>query len=88
MKPAPTLHEVAEQLHGLLSGRAGRRQVSLWAAQWLTDPDVYVEDDTVRSMLERLGAADLTTTDRDFLYVETDFHLWLDQVENAISASQ
>jgi hypothetical protein len=82
--PPPALREVAEQIRSLLSGRHSRREVSAWAAQWLTMDHPTIEDDTVWRALERLGGADLRGRETEFLYHDVDFHSWLDEVENAL----
>ena len=56
---APTLFDIAEQLRSLIAGTADRREVSLWARQWLVADDPGVDDDVIWEALERLGGADL-----------------------------
>lgn len=83
---APTLVEVADQLRALLAGRITRDQASAWARHWLIADERDVDDDVVWRALERLGAAQLPGSERDFLYYDADFHAWLDEVESSIEA--
>jgi hypothetical protein len=82
MRP-PSLSNVADQLRGLIAGRHTRQEVAEWAAQWLTADHPGVEDRIVWRTLEALGAADLKTGPDEYLYGESDFHAWLDAVEDA-----
>jgi hypothetical protein len=86
MTGEPSLLEVADQLRALLRQERTRRDVSSWAAQWLTASTPAVEDKVVWATLQRLGGVDLKTSDRDYLYVEADFHAWLDEIEDAIES--
>lgn len=70
-------------MHGLLSGRFSREDVSRWAHQWVAAPDPGIEDEVVWRALTRLGGADARAGSDEFLYFEPDFHAWLDELENA-----
>ena len=83
----PSLKDVERQLGDLLTGRQTRSEVSAWALRWLTAESSGVTDSLVRRSLERLGATELKTGAEEFLYGEKDFHLWLDEVENGLAAS-
>ena len=85
---APTRQEIKAQLEALLRGDRSRSEVSAWAGQWLNaDPSPRIEDNVVWTALARLGGVDLRTGDRDYLYVESDFHVWLDEVEASTDSS-
>lgn len=86
MTTAPTLPEIADQLRALLAGARNRLDVSTWAHQWLTADDPNIDDDVAWRALERIGGADLPVGEADYLYHETDFHYWLDEVDSAIEA--
>jgi hypothetical protein len=71
MEP-PTRPEVAAVLRELIQGERTRQSASAWASTWLLG-DARVGDPAVWEALELLGAADLVSTDRPFLYDEEDF---------------
>lgn len=73
----PTRDQVEEQLRGLIMGRASRSDVSTWAMRWVGADDPGVSDDRVWDALTALGAVDMPTTDREWLYEREDFERWL-----------
>lgn len=78
----PTLSELVEKLQQLLSGDISREEASDWATPWITrfcdfefgDPKT---DRKIRNALDCLSGADTPTTDRPYLYGESDFERWL-----------
>jgi hypothetical protein len=68
----PTRKEVANKLRELLLGVITRKNASEWSCTWLLGTE-SVEDRTVWSALELIGAADLCSTDREFLYEKEDY---------------
>ncbi|HVE91526.1 MAG TPA: hypothetical protein VNE62_04370 [Actinomycetota bacterium] len=52
----------------------------------MTADDAGVEDRVVWDALIRLGSADLGGEPEEYLYFESDFHAWLDEVEDAIDS--
>ena len=75
----PTRSEVAALLRELISGRQTRQSASAWASKWLLS-GVRVSDNKVWETLQLLGAADLISTDRPFLYNDEDFQAYLDML--------
>jgi len=78
MEP-PTRLEVAAVLRELIHGERTRQSASAWASNWLLG-DARVGDPAVWEALELLGAADLVSTDRPFLYNDEDFQASLDRL--------
>jgi hypothetical protein len=75
----PTRPEVAAVLRGLINGEQTRQSASAWASEWLLG-DARVSDPAVWEALQLLGAADLISTDRPFLYNDQDFRACLDRL--------
>lgn len=78
MEP-PTRAEVAAVLRGLINGEQSRQSASAWASDWLLG-EARVSDPAVWESLQLLGAADLISTDRPFLYDDEDFRACLDRL--------
>ena len=78
MQP-PTRPEVATVLRELINDECTRQSASAWACDWLLG-DARVSDPVVWEALELLGAADLISTDRPFLYNDEDFRASLDKL--------
>jgi hypothetical protein len=74
---SPTRSEVEAVLRDLIAGMRTRRSASDWASPWLLD-ETLVDDPLVWDALQLLGAADLVSTDRPYLYDEVDFRTCLD----------
>lgn len=75
----PSRKEVADIFQQLLSGELTRNAASEWACRWLLN-GFTVEDRVVWEALTLLGAADLISTDRPYLYNEEDFTGMLSQL--------
>jgi hypothetical protein len=73
----PTLDLVEEQLRALIMKRVSRRDAAAWAMQWVGADEPGVTDNRVWNALTALGAADMPTTDREWLYEREDFEAWL-----------
>jgi hypothetical protein len=76
----PSYIEVATVLRSLLSGRLTRQEAAEWATRYFIG-DVRVADTHLWRALELIGAADLCSTDRLFLYEDADFQECLAQLE-------
>jgi hypothetical protein len=72
----PTRREVAEELRRLIAGDLTREAASDWASPWLSR-FTEIDDKKVTRALACLGAADLPSTDREYLYEKIDFEHWL-----------
>lgn len=71
MKP-PNRIETADTIRQLLSGKRTRKSASEWACEWLLNCRA-IDDAVVWEAITLLGAADLISTDRPYLYSEEDF---------------
>ena len=69
---SPTRKEVAHTIRDLLLGALTRKQASEWSCTWLLGSE-SIEDRKVWTALELIGAADLCSTDREFLYEKEDY---------------
>ncbi|MGC4004208.1 MAG: hypothetical protein QM811_14245 [Pirellulales bacterium] len=69
---APTRLEISDQLHRFLNKELSRSQLSGWANHWLLN-DENIEDPQVWKALELMGAAELPSSDRAFLYLDEDY---------------
>jgi hypothetical protein len=78
MEP-PTRREVAAVLRRLIAGEQSRQSAAAWASNWVL-ADARVSDSAVWEALQLIGAADLITTDRPFLYNEADFQACLNSL--------
>lgn len=82
----PSREDVAERLAGLIRGELARADVADWASEFLTydDPHLYpeVSDRAVWRALQQLSGTDLPTSDRDYLYDEDDFAIWLRELRD------
>lgn len=68
----PSHTEVTYVLKALLSGTLTRQEAAAWATPYIAG-DVRVTDRRLWDALVLLGAADLCSTDRPFLYEHLDF---------------
>lgn len=75
----PSFTEVTTVLRSLLSGTLTRQEAAEWATRYIAG-DVRVPDTRLWKALQLIGAADLCSTDRRFLYEEADFQECLSQL--------
>lgn len=82
----PTFGEVVEKLRLLAAGELSRQQASEWASPWIAK---YTEvrfdanrelNRKVEKALDLLASADLISTDRPYLYGQSDFERWLNEL--------
>ena len=73
---APTRDEVVSVLRRLIEGKITREVASAWASPWVIRLE-DVNDRHVSRALESLSGADMITTDRPYLFMESDFKRWL-----------
>jgi len=76
MPPKIFKEEVKNVLSGLINGSVSRSEASDWAWK-LVVADVDTEDEKTWDALDSLSGADEPTTDRDYLYGQSDFERWL-----------
>ncbi|WP_201743353.1 MULTISPECIES: hypothetical protein [Dickeya] len=72
------LKQIIQQLN---AGIVNRSQVSEWAFSIIDNDEIRVTDQVIWKTLERLGAVDLPSTDRDYLYEKDDFICWLKELD-------
>lgn len=79
---APTKSDVVQKLQSLICGQLSRDEASNWADAWITRLD-EIDDLQVCRAIDRLCGADAPSTDRPYLYNQSDFERWLsDLTEN------
>jgi hypothetical protein len=69
----PSRNEIVEITQRMLSGALTRSAVSEWACTWVVDGNCRVSDYEAWDAIVLLGAADMISTDRPYLYNEEDF---------------
>ncbi len=77
MKNLPSRQALREIIQQLYSGSIERCQVSEWAFLIIDDDDIRVTDQVAWNIIKNLGAVDLPSSDRDYLYNNEDFVDWL-----------
>ncbi|WJY13395.1 hypothetical protein PCO82_12455 [Pectobacteriaceae bacterium CE90] len=81
MNTLPSRQMLKKIIQQLISGVVNRSQVSEWAFSIIDNDEIRVTDQVVWKTLECLGAVDLPSTDRDYLYGEDDFICWLKELD-------
>lgn len=74
---SPPRAAVEELLRDLISGRRTRASIADWASNWIRGPLLRDYDEPVWTALTFMVAADMPSTDREFLYGQDDFEAWL-----------
>ena len=72
----PSRDEIVSVIDKLIVGELSRTEASSWAFQFISNDDFRVDDNCAWEALQNLGAADLVSTDRPFLYEAEDFREW------------
>ena len=88
MEAIPSRADVEAKLLDLIEGRLSREEVSSWAEYWLYEDfeegrDLF-DDPVLLDALDALSGADAITTDRPYLYGESDFRAWLDELREGL----
>ena len=78
----PQRADLANKISDILTGNAKRGDVSEWAIGILIDDSSKLEDLVILKYLKLLGAVDLPSSDRDFLYTDNDLRHWMAEIEN------
>ncbi len=86
--PFPSRQEVEAKFQSLVQGDCTREAASDWAAQWfLADQrygvDIEVKDLIVWEALSWLYGSDTKTSPTSYLYEESDFQSWLEEIRHA-----
>lgn len=71
--PLPTRSAVVSRLREVRSSDSHRAEAAAWAFAYLDDDEIDVADHDVWDALTLIGAADLPSSDREYLYVDEDF---------------
>ena len=77
----PSRALLKERLLDLLAGRATRAEVADWAVKWVRETVPVVDDLVAWAALKELAGADLRVSPTEYLHDESDFHEWLDRLE-------
>jgi hypothetical protein len=77
MSNLPERQELIDIINQLKSGDIERTRVSQWAFSIIDDDDVRVTDQIAWKVIQSLGAVDLPSSDRDYLYGNDDFDEWV-----------
>lgn len=82
MSNQPQRIDIIVRISGILSGKEKRDNVSVWAMNIFDDDALRIEDPIVLKYLKLLGAVDLPSSDRDYLYTSDDLSHWITEIEN------
>ncbi|HHJ1298042.1 hypothetical protein NP856_11230 [Pseudomonas sp. 17391] len=74
--------DIIHKISDILAGNAKRDDVSEWAFNIFDDDSLRLEDPVVLKYLKLLGAVDLPSSDRDFLYTDDDLRHWITEIES------
>lgn len=74
--------DIIDKISDILAGNAKRDDVSEWAFNIFDDVSLRLEDPVILKYLKLLGAVDLPSSDRDFLYTDDDLRHWINEIEN------
>ncbi|MBD8453293.1 hypothetical protein [Serratia rubidaea] len=77
MREIPRKSDLIKKIQNLLSGLEDRKAVSEWAFDIYNDDSLRISDPVISNYLEILGAVDLPSSDRNYLYTEEDFKEWI-----------
>ncbi len=80
---APSRTEVMGKLEQLIQGVASRAAVSTWAEKWIAADDPPDMERDLWDALVLLTAADVISTDRPFLFGNSDFEGELKKLSNS-----
>ena len=81
----PDRQEVERKLELLIGGAVSREAASDWARPFIVEEGgpSDVSDEGAWAAIEKIGMADLPTSDRPYLYGIEDFKAWLDELRGA-----
>ncbi|MCT2387926.1 hypothetical protein [Erwinia pyrifoliae] len=81
MNVEPQRADIVEKISSVLSGKEKRTNVSEWAVNIFDDDSLRISDPVVLNYIKLLGAVDLPSTDRDYLYTDEDLREWINEIE-------
>lgn len=73
--------DLVDKISGILSGKNSRTEVAAWAFNIIDDDSLRINDSVTLNYLSLLGAIDLPSTDRDYLYTEDDLVHWIAEIK-------
>ncbi|ESN17357.1 hypothetical protein L370_00709 [Enterobacter sp. MGH 24] len=82
MNVFPSRYEIASVINKLKSGALDRTNVAQWAFSIIDADDIRITDQVAWKVIQSLGAVDLPSSDRDYLYGIDDFDDWLRLLES------
>ncbi|HHR8284187.1 TPA: hypothetical protein ACS9WW_004178 [Salmonella enterica subsp. enterica serovar Muenchen] len=82
MNTFPTRHEIASIINKLKTGAMDRTYAAQWAFSVIDADDIRVTDQVAWNVIQSLGAVDLLSSDRDYLYGIDDLNDWLRLLES------
>ncbi|MFQ3392422.1 hypothetical protein ACRYSL_18805 [Enterobacter mori] len=82
MNAFPTRHEIASIINKLKTGVVDRTYVAQWAFSIIDADNIRITDQVAWKVIQSLGAVDLPSSDRDYLYGIDDFDDWLRLLES------
>ncbi|EBG0214318.1 hypothetical protein H9V85_003025 [Salmonella enterica subsp. enterica serovar Louisiana] len=82
MNAFPTRHEIASIINRLKTGAVDRTYAAQWAFSIIDADDIRVTDQVAWKVIQSLGAVDLPSSDRDYLYGIDDLNDWLRLLES------
>ncbi|MCK6190971.1 hypothetical protein [Pseudomonas sp. EYE_354] len=80
MNAIPNRQDLISKIEGIINDTMSRRTIAAWAFSLVDDDAIYIEDTVVLDHLILLGALDLPSTDRDYLYANDDLKEWINQL--------
>lgn len=83
MNNIPTRQDLILKIQGIIENTQDRCTVAEWAFQLVDENAIYVEDPVILDHLICLGALDLPSTDRDYLYTVEDLKEWIEQLKKS-----
>ena len=81
MSYEPQRDDIIGKISAILSGEENRSDVSEWAVNIFDDDSLRINDSVVLSYIKLLGAIDLPSTDRDYLYTDEDLNEWIKEIK-------
>ncbi|BDR55722.1 hypothetical protein [Xylocopilactobacillus apis] len=83
MREIPRKSDLIKKIQNLISGHESRKTVSEWAFDIYNDDSLRISDPMISNYLEMLGAVDLPSSDRNYLYTEEDFREWISELHRS-----
>jgi hypothetical protein len=82
MSTIPKLADLNLKISGIISGKEDRCAVSEWAVSIFDDDSLRISNPIILKYLKLLGAVDLPSSDRKYLYTDEDLKAWIIELNN------